>query len=78
MIANVQTTEMTSNTPFNTQLSGRVGLYSHIAVVFGMAAIFMMWPMNAIFPMLTTWPKHLGTGKYYLYILLKVSGTHGS
>ena len=77
LIANIRTAAMTSNAPFSTLLSGRVGSYSHIALVFWTTAIFVTWPINAMFPMLTTWQKYLEMAGKYIHSLENVC-THGS
>jgi hypothetical protein len=43
------------------RLSGNDGSYSHIAVAFSMAAIWVMQPITATLAMLTMWPKQLKT-----------------
>jgi len=55
----VHTAVMTSRFPPSMQLLGKFGLYSQIAVVVSMVAIFMIWPMTATFDRLTTWLRHL-------------------
>ena len=60
LIASVQIAAITSSEPPRTQLSGRVGSYSQIAVAFSTAAIFVMFCITSTLPRLTTCPRHLG------------------
>ena len=49
----------TSSDPPRTQLLGKSGLYSHIAVWFSMAAIFVIWPIMSTLARFTTCSKQL-------------------
>ena len=62
LTAKVRTAAITSNAPPSTQLSGKLGSYSHIALVVSTVAILVMWLMKATFVRLITWAKHLWNG----------------
>ena len=59
LIAMVRITVITSNEPFSTQLSGRDGSYSQMAVDVSTAAIFVMCVITLTSVRLMTWPKQL-------------------
>ena len=59
LTAIVRMAAITSNDPSRMRLLGRDGSYSHMALAFSTAAIFVMRPITATLAMLTTWPKQL-------------------
>jgi hypothetical protein len=61
LIARVRIAAITSREPPKTRLSSRVGSYSHIAVAFSTAAIFVICSITSTFPRLMTCPKQLAS-----------------
>ena len=53
-MAMVRIDAITSNDPPSTRFPGRDGSYSHMAVAFSIAAIFVIWLITATLAMLTT------------------------